>query len=474
MKTFRTVAGQGIPTACVALTQLLLPLLWITGASALRAQEIDFAVYSETPRLFLTPRRLRLLQRERERESIRWQQFDSLIRGDAVMPEPGFAYALHSRVTGDQSACGKALGWAQSIADPARAADLRGMALVLDWCAIPDSTRRTLITRVRPALQPAPTSVQVLRSQVLTAFAIADDEAKLAETVLRRSADWWKNNIMGAIKNGDDPLLRREDLFAAIEFVHVMRDNLRADLREGAGRWFEDLPARQLLRYYPQPWPAAENEYRIPAYEGAGDPDLREALFSRAAELAIVALDTNAQANQFLQGWLMQDRFLLRSPLGITYEFLWANPYLPGLSFHYMPDLYHANGELYVRSGWDEDANWFAVRKGTAQGFANGARIVVKPGTRPAPVDLGPTRVFFAVSGMRFESGWLKPLQEGDPPAEEIAFVIGLDPSAAYDVEVDDEGIYEARTDAGGILALRFAPGRKAGVRLKRAAPLVH
>ena len=35
----------------------------------------------------------------------------------------------------------------------------------------------------------------------------------------------------------------------------------------------------------------------------------------------MVSFDTNSQEMQFLQGWLMHDRFLLRSTLGIPYEF---------------------------------------------------------------------------------------------------------------------------------------------------------
>ena len=46
-----------------------------------------------------------------------------------------------------------------------------------------------------------------------------------------------------------------------------------------------------------------------------GEPDLNDAVMSRAAELAMVAYDNNALDSQFLQGWLMQDRFLMRGAL---------------------------------------------------------------------------------------------------------------------------------------------------------------
>lgn len=472
MKRLASMVARACPRACVLLTQLPVFVLYVLAVpSSAPAQELDFAIYSEPPRLFLNARRLRLLQREKERDSMRWNQFDALVQTNSRMPEPGFAYALHGRVAGQDSSCRKAIAWASKEANPSQPADLRQVALVADWCLPEGAERQNILTRVKPAIQKPPVGMQAIRSQALIGFAMADDEPKLAEETLRRAVQAWRTQVMAVIAHGDDPLLSREDLFASAEFLHAIRDNLRADLREGAGKWFEELAPRQLLRYYPQPWPAAENEYRIPAYPGAGDPDLREALFSRAAELAYVALDTNAQPSQFLQGWLMQDRFLLRSALGSPYELLWANPYQPGLSFHYMPDLYHANGELYVRGGWDEDASWFAYSKGLTQGFARGARIMPKPGTRPAPIDLGPAHVYFAVSGMRFETGWLPPRQEGEPAVEEVAFMVGLEPSTAYDVEVDDQGMFEARSDSGGILELRFLAGRKAGVRIKKAAP---
>jgi hypothetical protein len=88
---------------------------------------------------------------------------------------------------------------------------------------------------------------------------------------------------------------------------------------------------------------------------------------------------------------------------------------------------------------------------------------------RPAPVSLGPVKVFFASSGLKLESGWLPPPEEGAKPVEEIGFIVGLAPDSRYDVEVDDEEMYEAKSDSGGILELKFQPGRKAGVRLHKS-----
>jgi len=53
----------------------------------------ELFITSEHPRLLLNSRRLKLLRRERVRESIRWQQFQTLMAGRVQMPEPGLANA---------------------------------------------------------------------------------------------------------------------------------------------------------------------------------------------------------------------------------------------------------------------------------------------------------------------------------------------------------------------------------------------
>src|SRR5690242_8967111 len=104
---------------------------------------------TEHPRLLLRPSRLRLLKRERERSSMRWQQFDALISGNAPMAEPGFAYGLYYRVTDDAAAGRKAVAWALGPA-----ADLRQQALVYDWCQdlMSEAQARDLAGRLQKAI----------------------------------------------------------------------------------------------------------------------------------------------------------------------------------------------------------------------------------------------------------------------------------------------------------------------------------
>jgi len=438
--------------------------------------DADFIVYTDSPRLLLHGRRLKLMQRERERESIRWMQFEALMAGGAAMPEPGFASALYGVVTARREPCRAAGAWVAQIADPARDDEARQMALVQDWCldALDAAQADALARRLKPLLAERPAEMERARSVAFAAIALADQESKASQQALRYLVEnWWKAQMIPRLARGEQPFANARALFAMVEFLHVIRDNLRLDLREGAERWFEELPMRQVLNYYPLPWPAPENFYRIPAYEGGGEPDLRLAALSRAAELALVAFDTNAQPHQFLQGWLMMDRFLMQGVYGAPYELLWANPYQPGLSYTYMPELFHGRGQILVRSSWDDDAVWFSYQPGAAQAFQNGRRMLVDLKARLAPVQVGPVKIFFPPDGMRFETGWLAPPEPDDPrPGEEYAFVVDLDPDTLYDVEVDDREMEEARTDSGGILALRFPRGETLKVRLKKAAPL--
>jgi len=92
-------------------------------------QEEPLRADAPHPRIFLGARRLRLLRRERERQSMRWNQFHLLMAGKAPMPEPGFAQALYYEVSGSAEAGQQAVAWALGTGS-----DLRQLALVFDWC----------------------------------------------------------------------------------------------------------------------------------------------------------------------------------------------------------------------------------------------------------------------------------------------------------------------------------------------------
>src|SRR6185437_13193456 len=432
------------------------PILCLCFAVTLSAANgEEFRVYTEHPRLFLRAQRLRLLKRERPRQSIRWEQFDTLARGVANLPEPGFSYGLEYAVTGDKALGRKAVAWAVG---PGK--DIRQIALVFDWCndLLSEAESKQIAAKLSAALHPTP-DLEAMRSSVLAAIAIADREPDASEHFLENAIDnWWRKEMAPKLENGDLEITHAH-LFALMELLHAVRDNLNIDLRESCPKYFDKLAEVEITSYYPAPLQAAETDYRIPAFTGSGEPDLRKAALSRAAEMMMVAYDTNALENQFLQGWLMLDRFLLRDAFGAPYEFLWANPYQPGLSYTKLPLTIHEprSGALFVRSSWDEDASWFGIVDHQLQSFHDGRASVLRPTARAKPelISLGPASVIVGTPPMKF------------PAADETIFVISLKPKSWYGVEVTDEELSQFETDPKGTLELNFPKGRKATVRLE-------
>jgi hypothetical protein len=302
-------------------------------------------------------------------------------------------------------------------------------------------------------------------ARALAAIAIADQLPDHGEKILKEIVeDWWRAKRLKNLASGRAPF-QREDTYAMYEMFHALRDNLKLDLRDGAPEYFEQLPIDHLVSHYPPPFSAPENEFHVPAYVRTGTPDLAEAALSRAAELAMVAFDNNAQEVQFVQGWLMEDRFIMRGALGTPYEFLWANPYQPGLSYEKLPLVFHdvKTGRLFARTSWEEDATWMGYFDGQLQLFRDGQLQVLKAGSSAKPIRVGDT--LLETAPVPSSDGTIRFTAES-----ETMFLLGLAPSAHYDVEVDDEELREETTDAGGTLKLTLPAEVQAGVRIRRRA----
>jgi hypothetical protein len=442
----------------VAFFLLFFSLVWPVFA---QTDEESLRVYTDHPRLLLSTHRLQLLRKERERHSLRWQQFELLMAGHAPMPEPGFADALYYRVAGNEASGRAAVSWALGSSS-----DLRQLALVFDWCQdlLSPTQSRSLAAKLAKGIeQPSrDRSIPAMRARALAAIALADHQQELSERELARVIrGWWRSEISPALAAGRN-VVGRDDLYPLFEMLHAVRDNLNVDLRESAVAFFKALPLFDLASYYPASYPAPEGEYRIPCTKGAEEPDVRRATMARAAELAMVPYDTNAPEIQLLQGWLMHDNYLLRSTMGTPYEFLWANPYHPGLAYYLAPLVFHDDtfGRLFVRSSWDESARWLGYFDGELQLFENGSVTILNPALASEPMALDTAVVFFGKNAQKFQTI----LNE-----DEEVFVLGLKPRRRYQIEVDDEEMTEGKTDGGGILELKLPHKVEIGVRLRDA-----
>jgi len=77
-------------------------------------------------------------------------------------------------------------------------------------------------------------------------------------------------------------------------------------------------------------------------------------------------------------------------------------------------------------------------------------------------VRMDPAVVFLGQSALQFRTA----VAEGQK-----VFLAGMEPRRSYQVEIDDEEMYEAETDPGGILELDLPHDRDVGVRVRESVP---
>ncbi len=432
---------------------------------AAQSQPDSYKVYTESPRLLLRPARLRLLRRERERRSLRWDQFETLWAAGAQFPESAWSQAFRYRIADDKDAAVRAVAWAVGPGD-----DIRQLALIADWCGpvIGKDDMALIAGKLRRSLADLRQikTLNAARSAIFAAVALADNEPAASEKAIQTVLEgFWTASLVPEIRAGRETV-PNADAYALLEIMHAVRDNLNYDLRETFPRWFEQYPVIHLMAHYPAPWPGAANEFRIPADEmiEKRGPDIGKAVLSRAAELAMVAYDSNTASSQLLQGWLTNDRFLMRGTDGILLELLWANPYQPGLSYQHLPLALHdeIGGQLYVRSSWNDDASWAGYFRNQLQVFEGGSVTRIDPLLAREPLDLDAAVVFFARTSTRFVTP--APTRADAEPEPGSVFLVGLEPGRAYHVEIDGEEMIEEKADPGGIVFLQDVTG-KTGVR---------
>lgn len=282
------------------------------------------------PKLLLTPQRLRRLQRDRERQTVRWTNFENRVQSVPDSPERGFELALYYAITQDEKRGREAIAWAL-----AHKCEQRQVALVLDWCAgliTPEETTK-LGASCESEVKGIHPDATLVRDSLFGVIARGGDSNATVSL-------GWKQ-LLSELRNGK--FTDAHTLYADCEYLSAVRSIQRVDLRQDDPEFFSGLPVELLLSLRP---------------EKILHPDWT----LHAAALALVTLDPNLEGSQFLQGWAIEDAQIVREGPGVAYELLWADPYLPGVSYQNLdPWAYDSNGRLFARNAWTPDACWIAV-----------------------------------------------------------------------------------------------------------------
>ncbi len=359
----------------------------------------------QTPRLLLTPQRLRRLQRDRERQTVRWLNFDKRVQTAPDSPERGFELALYYVVTHDEARGREAVAWAT-----AHACDHRQVSLIVDWTGeLAGETLKTKLSGCPFVGTDASSEIAVIARDLLFSAVVSGQmDAKQTGPGNKR--------VMNDLPNA---LLNPSDLYAAVEYLMTIRSLTSIDLRQQDGLFFNQLPKRLLLNLRPK-----QIEH----------PDW----MTHVAALAYVALDPNLENSQFLQGWAMEESQMLREGPGVAYEFLWADPYLPGIAYQNMdPWIYNADGTLSARTNWEPNACWIQI---TASGIKDQS---CSPNNEE-------TRTFGTLTLSRLSSNCV---DLAAPKRNETVILWGLKPGAQLTLDKANGNI-PARADPAGMWAV--------------------
>lgn len=304
-------------------------ILAVAAALTLAGVPVKAGATDHSPQLLLTPQRLRRLQRDRDRQTVRWINFDNRVQSAPDSPERGFELALYYAVTREEKPGREAIQWA--LAHPC---DRRQVALILDWVddlVLPDQTHQ-LAQATCPAARAS--RIEALRDELFFGISLGRN--------VEPSEDL-KTDLLHPLENGDFQDSRQ--LYAAVEIIDAVRTTQRIDLREEDRQFFSALPTELLLSLKP-------------------DQIEHPAEMTHIAALALVSLDPNLSGSQYLQAWAIENRQMIRDGPGVGYELLWGDPYLPGVGYQNLePWVYDPAGRLFARADWNPDSCWIRIAK---------------------------------------------------------------------------------------------------------------
>jgi hypothetical protein len=372
------------------------------------------------PPLLLSTKRLHRLKLDAQRQTERWSNFEQRVKTVTGSPERGFELALYGTVTGNGDACRSAVEWGK-----AHAAEHRQIALILNWCG-PE-----IAAADRSLLLSAPVEKDGAHPFASARDALFMDaaEGRASRESIRRQ---W-SQLLPLIQH--DPRVCLPEIYSLFEFIDVAQKNFRLDLRQDDARLFAALPNLFLLAMHP-----ADLEH----------PDWKV----RAGGLMMVNVDPNLQGSSFIQGWAMEDPKMARDGPGVAYEFLWANPYLPGLGYYNM-DLFSydvGSSLLLARKSWDANSCWVSI-------FREHVDSLQCP---PGLLD----------SAATFGALTLVPMKEEclqvTPRATKVTMLSGLQPGAGIAWEEQGKKFNASADASGNVMLSSTASGRVCRANMKR------
>ena len=440
--------------------------------------QADYRIYEQHPRLLLKQRQLSRLRKDVERQSTRWRQLHKLVENNAAFPEEPLVRAVLYQVAADEEAGKQAKGWLLDLAGTSNgfqnAENLRLGAIVFDWCyalfsdAEKFAAAEALVKGAQNILSSAsdgarPEGIDSIRGAVLAAVAVGGDWPGSEPALEAFFEQHWKPIILPALLRGE-LLDQGYEQIAVMEICHVIRHNLERDLWRDATDVFRPLPHTLMLQYYPEPLQTEEGLFHRPAVPSSMELDVpRESSLRRIAEMLLVGYENGWDEYRYLQGWLRHDAYSLNTPLGAVYEFLWVNPYLPGLSFFSAPVFSQdeLRGRLFVRAGWQDDDLWAGYINGEFQVFADGQRHIIPRQVKQAPLIFSDTAVVFGSLPLSFKV---------KVPDGKRIFIVGLGDAQAYRVKINRKPFEIFEAGRGGILLLENAPD---GTGTEKKEPLL-
>lgn len=444
----------------------LLLSLFLLGCVPLWPQA-EYRVYNEHPRIWLEQDRLGRLQRDSERDTASWRRLVDLVADPGQLRESAFAQALVFQASGDEAAGRAAIDWALDAAQRkfSQPGDLRQGSLVFDWCQplLTTDERQKLVNGLVAAIESVAASADAnlleVRDGVLAVIAISGEWRGAEAATGRFLTKHWADRLLPAMKAGE-AADRADELQAALEIAHVVRHNLDRDLWAESPQVFRDVAMARILSYLPEEFETPEGRARRPSVVPAGSDAATEAIAGRIAEMTLVAFDSSSQSSQFLQGWLRSDAHTLRGGYGAPYEFLWINPYLPGLSPRSGPQAAYdpIRGRFFARSGWDADGLWLGFFDGVLVRYAGGTLDPVEPNNRGEAIAFPGFAIALPEETARFDAQILP----GDPRRGQRVYLLGLNDDVTYEVRIGKFKWLDYQPQ-GGVIVLANSPERGLG-----------